>query len=271
MIHSLPQITPRDAHALWYTPSTSNTTTPSLLESNSISLHTNAIPHQPHSRRHAPTTIRSRLAHVQHTTLILSQRKQNIRRFGSGWIRPPGVPKTYQAMTDEAAEREEQAAEAERELRLLEEQEAAEEMEINNLEGEEAGVDERDLDDEVPEAGEEGFSLEDDGEVGGEGEDVGDGVGEQGGGVLDGEGEDRDLDEDVPEAGSYQHTDTEVEDESSDDGGVGFGGLGESRRVSVARTEGSSILLESSVLGSSPAGGRQSSGAFTRRLGGREN
>ncbi len=38
----------------------------------------------------------------------------------------------------------------------------------------------------------------------------------------------RDLDEDVPEGGSYQHTDTEVEDESSveDGGGYVIGGGG---------------------------------------------
>lgn len=43
--------------------------------------------------------------------------------------------------------------------------------------------------------------------------------------IADQEGDDddgaRDLDEDIPEAGSYQHTDTEVEDESSFDGEEG--------------------------------------------------
>ncbi len=185
------------------------------------------------------------------------------------------MPKTYQAMMDEAAEREEQAAEAAREQRLMEEQEAAEEIEMHMGGGEMADTDagegeERDLDEDVPEAVEEGFSLEDDGVEDGEGvlgEEVGGGVGE-----LEGEGVDRDLDEDVPEAGSYQHTDTEVEDESSEDEGEGFGSSGGvQRRVSAPRSEGSSILMGSSVLGSSPMGTRQSSGAFARRLGGREN
>ncbi|KAI9699381.1 MAG: hypothetical protein M1836_002992 [Candelina mexicana] len=287
MIPSLPLITPHDAHLLWYTPSTTNTTSPSFLEPTPTTTTTPTYSNPPpHPRRHAPhnNTTRSRLAHVQHSTHLLTQRKQNIRRFGSNWIRPPGVPKTYQAMMDEAAEREEQVAEAARELRLLEEQEAAEEeaaMEMGALEegGEEAGgMGERDLDEDVPEAGEEeeeeGFSVEE--EVGGDG--VGDGdegvLGEGGGdgvGGMGGEGEDRDLDEDVPEAGSYQHTDTEVEDESSQDGGEGSRGIEETRRVSAARSEGSSILLGSSVLGSSPGVGRQSSGPFARRLGGREN
>ena len=38
---------------------------------------------------------------------LIAQRKQNIRRFGAGWLRPPGVAKTLQGMDDEKAEREE--------------------------------------------------------------------------------------------------------------------------------------------------------------------
>ncbi|KAI9748618.1 MAG: hypothetical protein M1835_001752 [Candelina submexicana] len=296
MIPSLPLITPHDAHLLWYTPSTTNTTTsPSFLEphptTTTYNNNNNPNPPPPHHppRRPNPNnnTTRSRLAQVQHSRHLLTQRKQNIRRFGSTWIRPPGVGKTYQAMMDEAAEREEQVAEAERELRLLEEQEAAEEEEaeamgmgMGALEegGGEVGMGERDLDEDVPEAGEgeeeggeEGFSGEE--EVGGDGDEgvLGEGVGDGVGGIG-GEGVDRDLDEDVPEAGSYQHTDTEVEDESSQDGGEGSRGIEETRRVSAARSEGSSsVLLGSSVVGSSPGVGRQSSGPFARRLGGREN
>ena len=41
-------------------------------------------------------------------------RKANVRRFGAGWIKPPGLSKTLQGMQDEQAEREEQEAVAER-------------------------------------------------------------------------------------------------------------------------------------------------------------
>lgn len=88
-------------------------------------------------------------------------------------------------------------------------------------------------------------------------------------GMLEG-GEGRDLDDDVPEAGSYQHTDTEVEDESSfEDGGsfvVGSGGGG---------------VLGRSVWGGSPVGvpvgggydgaGGSHVGRASRRSGGRSS
>ena len=38
----------------------------------------------------------------------IAQRKLNVRRFGAGWLRPPGVSKTLQAMKDEELEKEEQ-------------------------------------------------------------------------------------------------------------------------------------------------------------------
>lgn len=69
------------------------------------------------------------------------------------------------------------------------------------------------------------------------------------------EGEARDLDEDVPEAGSYQHTDTEVEDESSIDEGGSFA-MGDGRS-----------LLGRSVWGGSPMG-VMAGGAYDGAAGG---
>ena len=50
----------------------------------------------------------------------LAQRKLNVQKFGAGWLRPPGVLKTYQASLDEQVEREEQEALARREEALME-------------------------------------------------------------------------------------------------------------------------------------------------------
>lgn len=150
----------------------------------------------------------------------------------------------------------------------------------------EQGTEERDLDDEVPDAdaGEDGYR-----------EGYGEGYGspwtdeedlaedeenafENGRGGLPsmevegdgdyaegGEGE-RDLDEDVPEAGSYQHTDTELEDESSDGGEIPV----PSASFREVGNGGPGGVLGSSVFGSSPAlrvprGARRSGSGPQRR------
>ncbi|KAL8847641.1 MAG: hypothetical protein Q9221_007329 [Calogaya cf. arnoldii] len=226
------------------------------------------------------------LTTLRHDELLIHNRKANIRRFGAGWLRPPGIPKTRQGMDEERAEREEQELVAQREQAMIDAQAAAEEeaMEAGETDlllraaelpavGQGEVVDEddmRDLDDMVPEGGgEAGWeSSEDDEEEEDEDEEEGDqenervgegdeivigdldvdfmGVQEEGEGdygvpgMLEGEG--RDLDEEVPEAGSYQHTDTELEDESSVEEGASFaigGGGG---------------VLGRSVWGGSPAG-----------------
>ena len=181
-------------------------------------------------------------------------------------------------MEDERLEREEQEAVANRELALLEEQAAAEQANAAQglLQGDgameigEGRPVERDLDADVPEAeGDEGWVSSSDEEQEDEttegqievlsvaGQDGGDAMGGQEDGTT------RDLDEDVPEAGSYQHTDTDVEDESSEleeSPAARWGGTGSAQRP---RTQ----QLGSSLFGSSPVaqrrgrdGGRRSSG-----------
>lgn len=177
-----------------------------------------------------------------------------MQRFGAGWIRPPGVAKTLQAITDEELEKQEQELMARREQVMLDlaaaQQEAAnaeerqqrEEME-DNAEMEE----ERDLDDDVPEAEASASELsasdvssDEEGSV----SDAEDGAREQEsipfnedsfieGSMVEAEvsamleqeeaemagvlQDERDLDDDIPEAGSYEHTDSELEESSDDD------------------------------------------------------
>lgn len=219
---------------------------------------------------------------------------------------------------DELAEREEQEILARREQALLDlasaqeeaaAREAAERGEDDGDEGD--GEGERDLDDEVPEAEEEGSEGSEDAD-GDQGSEEGEGEGEmtfnedsfiegsmvaaeveqmlemeeaEMAGVLQDE---RDLDDDVPEAGSYQHTDTELEDESSDledmslgpgpsTGRRSMGRGGELRRGSGGRGAGrinlfseggSSMMGGNSFVGSSPAAARGPGlgNAFRNRL-----
>jgi hypothetical protein len=70
-----------------------------------------------------------------------------------------------------------------------------------------------------------------------------------------------DLDDDVPEAGAYEHTDTEIEDSTTDLGDFraaarsSLGGPASDRRISNQSFADSSILVGggSSLMGSSPA------------------
>ncbi|KAF1990663.1 hypothetical protein K402DRAFT_389586 [Aulographum hederae CBS 113979] len=222
-----------------------------------------------HTARHKPHPSTS-LAALRADEFLLSNRKHNVRRFGAGWLRPPGVVKTLQQNLDETAEKEEQEVLAAREERMMELARAAEREELERLRAageEDGGEGERDLDADIPEADE---TLEEDVDVTmGDGDDVDvtvdeeEGLGTQGTGLQSAtvdesaEGDvtfnedsmlessivllpptsrnparnsmlqisedwatgiahdEIDLDEDVPEAGSYQHTDTEVEDDSS--------------------------------------------------------
>ena len=160
-------------------------------------------------------------------------------------------------MDDERAEREEQERAANRDFEYYEAHRVAEaEARVQNQEGTAPGEGEqqeleRDLDEDVPDA---------DADVEGEDyepyEDFDEPYGGWESGMVavptmeeEGDGDyaegERDLDEDVPEAGSYQHTDTELEDESSDEGeAAAF------REVGITGVGG---VLGSSVFGSSPA------------------
>ncbi|CAN9360487.1 unnamed protein product [Alternaria alternata] len=182
----------------------------------------------------------------------IAQRKLNVRRFGAGWLRPPGVTKTLQAIDDERLEKEEQEMMQRREQVMMDlaaaQQDAANEEQRERGEMEEdagEGEVERDLDDEVPEAqstpSASEVSSDEESEEEEEGSEVSGDVQEEStvpfnedsfieGSMLEAEvshmlemeeaemagvlQDERDLDDDVPEAGSYEHTDSELEDDS---------------------------------------------------------
>ncbi|KXT06640.1 hypothetical protein AC578_8497 [Pseudocercospora eumusae] len=184
---------------------------------------------------------RSPLALLCADETAIEQRKAAVRNFGAQWIRPPGVPKTLQAMREEELERQEQAEIERQERGLLDMQAQQQLAEAQRQAAETAdaqdageGDEEHDLDADIPDADAEGdqttaettfnedsmmggsqiqFPEDNDPDVDEELE-----VAELTGAARDeedlGMGMGRDLDDSVPEAGSYQHTDTEQEDDS---------------------------------------------------------
>lgn len=206
-------------------------------------------------------------------------------------------------MADERAEMEEVEGARAREFALAEAQAAAEADALaEGLEGEEGEgeMGERDLDDEVPDLDADAGAWSDADITEDEGEGELDPTEEHGEGVLEEEGEGdfgaemggRDLDDEIPDAdagmdggevGEYEHTDTEVEDSSSEENGVVMqrqgpvmGTFRQSGNVFGQRgIPSSSGVLGSSVFGSSPVGPRDSvvgrGGGRRSRGRGREN
>jgi len=197
--------------------------------------------------RRPVSNVRSPLVQLQADEQVIETRKHNVRRFGAGWLRPPGVAKTLQSKLEEEQERLEQLEMARRDAELRAQEEAAQQAAMGNnlggLDGEAVqDQEERDLDAEVPEAEELGLASDEEEEDEEEEEATADVTFNEESlleGSLDGEGqavlemEDAeldgrlqderdldmagDLDDDVPEAGSYEHTDTEQEEDSSED------------------------------------------------------
>ncbi|KAJ9641952.1 hypothetical protein H2199_005167 [Coniosporium tulheliwenetii] len=221
MMLSLPPIVPRDATP---PPSPSPPSTPTTTTL-SPPTRTNT---PPAARKPAnPTPLP--LALLAADEKLVQQRKQNVRRFGAGWLRPPGINKTYQATMDEAAEREEQEAQARREMAMMELAEAEREEEERRRVAE--GAEEEDDDEDEDEDGEgehEGASFNEESFIEGSEVMAPEEINEmlemeeaEMSGILQEERElgfgERDLDDSIPEAGSYQHTDTELEEESSEE------------------------------------------------------
>lgn len=225
MFLSLPLITPRDSHELWYGSSQPYRSSPSY-NSNS------SDPNQPSSRRHgnnsnnalngraliSATAPSNTLAALSLEERALRARKQNIASFGYAWIKPAGCAKTMLGMREEEAEREEAAAAAAAEMNA-----AAMElgMGTDGFGGPQAaglGVDgagqddqmmERDLDDDIPDADADADGLVEEGEEGLEEEEEEE-VDEDG---LMG----RDLDDDIPEAFPDDDDDDDEEEEDDED------------------------------------------------------
>ncbi|KAK2624329.1 hypothetical protein QTJ16_006279 [Diplocarpon rosae] len=159
---SLPSLAPQDSYTLWYTSST--TPNPSAFaEPPAHAPHDNTTAHQL-SRRHLPS-YRTPLARLRHDEDYMERRKGNIQNYGSGWIKPPGIPKSLHQIREEKREMEEHQEALRREalaqeLAEAEEAEAIEELDATaegftqaRLRGEDGEV-VQDLDDEIPDADE---------------------------------------------------------------------------------------------------------------------
>lgn len=228
-----------------------------------------------HNHNNARSSTSALLASLNHDENTIEQRKLNVRRFGAGWIRPPGVAKTLQALKDEELEKEEQELMQRREQVMMDlaaaQQEAANAEQREQAEVEEEGQEEHDLDDEVPEAEASASEITDSDSSDEEGSVSADETAQEDltvpfnedsfieGSMLEAEvshmlemeeaemagvlQDERDLDDDIPEAGSYEHTDSELEDSSDDDNASRPPGLNSvrsrrSRRSSGRRTSG---------------------------------
>ncbi|THW67191.1 hypothetical protein D6D20_00774 [Aureobasidium pullulans] len=157
---SLPLLAPQNEYSFFLSPHLrpppdTPSNHPSTSENNAIQ-QTRRLASQHHS-----TPSRQSLAQLLADEHAISSRKHNIRRFGAGWIKPPGVAKTLQAETEEKAEREEQEALQRREQMMMDMQAQQEVEEARNRAaaaaeegGEEGEVEEeeRDLDEEIPDA-----------------------------------------------------------------------------------------------------------------------
>ncbi|KAK7538821.1 uncharacterized protein J3D65DRAFT_623241 [Phyllosticta citribraziliensis] len=296
---SLPPIIPREDLSAWHSsphlPSHSPPPQNNLLQQ--LQERPNGHPHR--NRRSQPTRSAA-LAALVNDENIIEQRKLNVRRFGAGWLRPPGIAKTFQAAEDEALEREEQEILAQREAAMMDlanaqeqreeemrrremiERGAAEEEAAAEPHGGDQDLDAEvpDLDADIPEGGlddsdDEDDDDEDDGEDDDDEEEEEDDDGEDDDDEEDNSGEEesedapevtemteahdvtfneesmygdasllaedqgqdledaqqwvereeaemagdlqdeRDLDDEIMEAGSYEHTDTELEEEST--------------------------------------------------------
>lgn len=185
------------------------------------------------------TSARSPLAALRADEQIIQLRKFNVKRYGAGWLRPPGVSKTLQSKLEEAQEQLEQMEMQRRDAELRAQEEAAQRANIDIPGGDGDGLpdqEERDLDADVPEAEPTDLASDEDAEytasvtfhesslLQGSPSDGRQMALDMEDAELDGRLQDErdlgmegDLDDDVPEAGSYEHTDTEQEDDSSSD------------------------------------------------------
>ncbi|KAL0940708.1 uncharacterized protein CTRU02_203471 [Colletotrichum truncatum] len=176
MFGLLPDLTPRDSHSIWYTSSRNPIAQAALLEAHEQRYaHENGQQqqqqqqHGSNSRRAGQLLIeRSALARLRVDEQHMDRRRLNVQNFGSGWLRPPGVPKTLHQMREEQKEQAEHAEAMRREqlVQELAEAEAAGQDVLEDggdlgadLDAEEEEEEVRDLDDEIPDA-EESFGFD---------------------------------------------------------------------------------------------------------------
>ncbi|KAJ5885618.1 Anaphase-promoting complex subunit 15/MND2 [Penicillium tannophilum] len=229
---SLPFLTPRDSHELWFgasQPYRSTSPQQSHTDAGANIARRNGNNTNSHRAFMPSRSPANGLAALAMEERALRARKQNIASFGYSWIKPAGCSKTMLGMKEEEAEREEALAAAAAEINA----EGMMEDDMGMTQGEEGEeVDqgmERDLDDEIPDADAEGLIEE--GEEGLEEEDV-----------VDEEGYmERDLDDDIPEgypdddyeeSGLYEQDDEDFDNQPDLDAEIPEAGEGMSDGMS---------------------------------------
>ncbi|KAH6977167.1 Apc15p protein-domain-containing protein [Ilyonectria sp. MPI-CAGE-AT-0026] len=162
MFTTLPDFTPRDSHSLWYRSSRSPPTPQGPVDN-----HHHGDPHSHHhgsnqSRQRGHALERSALARLAADEQYMQRRRLNVQNYGSGWLRPPGVPKTLHQLREEKREQEEHQEAMRREQLAQELAEAEAEANPENGMMDDVQLDgAQDLDDEIPDADDE-FGLHDD-------------------------------------------------------------------------------------------------------------
>ncbi|KAJ5641618.1 hypothetical protein N7490_005618 [Penicillium lividum] len=186
---SLPFLTPRDSHELWFGASQPyRSTSPPQSHDAGANIARRNANNNNNRRAFMPSRCPSNgLPALAMEERALRSRKQNIASFGYSWIKPAGCPKTMLGMKEEEAEREEAMAAAAAEMNV----EGLMDDDLGMTQGEEGDDEEqameRDLDAEIPDADVEGLIEE--GEEGLEEENAGDEDGYM----------ERDLDDEIPE------------------------------------------------------------------------
>ncbi|KAM7200511.1 Apc15p domain containing protein [Naviculisporaceae sp. PSN 640] len=249
MFSTLPDLTPRDSHSLWYISSRNPNLTPAHLDpsflysttenggvplppggasggpSTTTGRHNSTTPTQSNNRsaaHQAAIIERSALGRLRADELYMERRRANVANLGSTWLKPPGVAKTLFQMREERREQEEHAEAVRREMlaQELAEAEAAGVAEategvedLMGMEGQEGvGGDNMMMDEDGEENGEGGRDLDDD---------IPDA--DEGGFGFDG------ISDDEEEAEEEEESEEESE-ESDEDGGDNGNGLDDSPR-----------------------------------------
>ncbi|KAJ5584134.1 uncharacterized protein N7459_003934 [Penicillium hispanicum] len=191
---SLPIITPRDSHELWFgssQPYRSTSPQGSAIDPSANHPSRRDAPNSSHHRAFMPSRSPANgLSALLVEERALRIRKQNIASFGYSWIKPAGCAKTMLGMKEEEAEREEALAAAAAEMGA-DGGMMHDDTGMTRGEGEEEDEQgmERDLDDDIPDADADAEGLVEEGEEGLEEDDIGDEAGYM----------ERDLDDDIPE------------------------------------------------------------------------
>ncbi|KAH7133190.1 hypothetical protein B0J13DRAFT_95120 [Dactylonectria estremocensis] len=167
MFTTLPDFTPRDSHSLWYRSSRSPLNPPGPVDHN---------PRDPHSQQHGNNQSRQRVQAIERSALArlaadeqyMQRRRLNVQNYGSGWLRPPAVPKTLHQLREEKREQEEHQEAMRREQLAQELAEAeAEGMPEDGMMDDVQLDGAQDLDDDIPDADDDfGLHNDDDDEEG---------------------------------------------------------------------------------------------------------